>query len=140
MVTYLTSPLLLETHNQTRWLANSNQGHSHFPYDSWSSCIYLIQYQNMKILSKSITLSYGTDIILQSIPQIKYEYEKYFVEYRRTQITLLWIWIMSWRKEVVKMSAITSSGYTPVHLFITRDEQCPTMHLVVLNAIFNHGW
>jgi hypothetical protein len=46
----------------------------------------------MKILSKSITLSYGTDIILQSIPQIKYEYEKYFVEYRRTQITLLWIW------------------------------------------------
>ena len=36
----------------------------------------------------------GTDIIMQNILHIQWEYEEYFVEYCQSHITLLRFWIM----------------------------------------------
>ena len=33
----------------------------------------------------------GTDNIIQNISHIQYEYDKYYVEYHQSHITLLWI-------------------------------------------------
>ncbi len=43
----------------TRWLANPNQGHSHFPHDYRCSYAYLIQYQGEDSHSHQILVQFS---------------------------------------------------------------------------------
>ena len=51
-----------------------------------------LQWQTNITLFRSITIFCGAD----NIPCILYEYGEYSLEYHRSCITLLWIWIMLW--------------------------------------------
>ena len=52
---FLTNPLLLryETRVSTRWLANLNRGHSHFPRSFWSSHAFGYGLKDLEIFMKS---------------------------------------------------------------------------------------